>query len=390
MFFSNFFNSIKSRLGIKSIIISILLICAISLILSAFFVTRQKKLLMNELHKRALSLSNTLVFNSQFPFIARDGEQLLKLLEGVKQEDDIVDAFFTTKGTFGGISTINFHSDTSMVGQKIHIPLDFDFDATLRGDWFSSGDGNKIRIVSPVLGLPAEDSVSDEFLFPSPELEGRRDILYGRPFFPCFTADSKEITFSMHRGFGWLDIWKYNIETRSYSKFLESAANGWWSHDGRYFVFNKVNEETVDCDTSILDTKTGEVRVIQKNSKYPQPHFSFDDKYILSTVENENNANRIVRIPFEGGTPEQITFHDVRHYWPESSPDGKWILYFDELSNSMYVYNTEKEESSRVFPDFDVYHGAGTFSPDGKKSVIYNFRNIIVVRANFSLPISRM
>ena len=365
MFFSNLFNSVKSRLGTKSILISVLLISAISIILSVFFVSRQKTLLLDKLHKRALSLSNTLVFNSQFPLIAQDEENLLNLLEGVKREDDITDAFFSRFGELG--KTIIFHSDTTRVGEVVTFPAEVDFDTALRGDWFPAGESDKMRIVTPVFGFLAASSESDEFLFPSPEKEDSRDIFYGKCWFPCFTADSKEITFSHNRGIGNHSILSLNIETRAFRHFLKSATNGWWSHDGRYFVFVRWEIDTSVMETSVLDTLTKEIRIIQKLPYWPQPHFSFDDKYILSIKNFGNGGYRIVRIPFEGGDPEQITFHEGDHHVPESSPYGKWIIYTEFISNTIYAYNTETEETSRVFPDLQIPHNAGTFSPEGKK-----------------------
>ncbi|MFC1574405.1 ATP-binding protein, partial [Candidatus Latescibacterota bacterium] len=80
-----------------------------------------------------------------------------------------------------------------------------------------------------------------------------------------------------------------------------------------------------------------------------------------------DGIDKLIKIPFEGGAPEQLTFHQGDHWDPKCSPDGKWILYIVRPDRVLWVYNNEKKESMRVFPDLELRHWSGCFSPDGKK-----------------------
>lgn len=87
--------SIRSRLKAKSILAVVLLIAAISTTLTTFFVSRQRSSMMDELGKRALSLSGNLAFNSQYAVFLRDTLTLRSLVAGVLQESDIQRAVIT-------------------------------------------------------------------------------------------------------------------------------------------------------------------------------------------------------------------------------------------------------------------------------------------------------
>ncbi len=79
------------------------------------------------------------------------------------------------------------------------------------------------------------------------------------------------------------------------------------------------------------------------------------------------HTEKLFKIPVEGGAPEQLTFHDGKHWYPDCSPDGKYILYTDIKNKILFVYNIFTEESSRIFPDLKDWHLCGSLSPDGNK-----------------------
>lgn len=381
MFFSNIRNSIKSRLGTKSILASILLISAISIILSTFFVSRQKKVLMDELHKRALSLTNSLAYNSQIPLMAQDEETILNFISGMKQEEDITDAFITWNTKW-----IRFHSDTTMVGELAIAPKDIDIDI-VRGGWYSSDKKNIKRIVSPVLGFPKRPAEMDEILLSAPEEEDKRDTYIGytgRTGFPSF-ANNKEISFN-YRRYTNSDLHSIDIETRAISRILINGRHGRYSNDGRYMVFLDFSKETQEksfFDNSLAEIKylnkdTNEIRFIHKSDLiHSIPHFSHDNKYIYTSYTRPRSTEReeketlppayIYRIPVEGGNKEQLTTHEGMHFYPVSSPDGKWILYTDYYDGVIWAYDIETKKSIKLFPDVEAKQLNGDFSPDGSK-----------------------
>jgi len=118
MAIGNIGKSARSRLGTKSILAVVFLLSTISITLTVFFVSGQKNSLSEELSKRTLSLASNMAYNSQFAVLANDIQFLQTLISGLKKESDINEAFITD---IEGI--ILAHDDTTLIGQKIKIPV---------------------------------------------------------------------------------------------------------------------------------------------------------------------------------------------------------------------------------------------------------------------------
>ncbi len=102
------------RLGTKSILAVVMLLSAISIILTTFFINRQKNSLMEELSKRAHSLASNMAFNSQIAVLSRDTRNMRKLVAGVEKESDIEDAYIVDLDGW-----ILAHQDTSRLGEQV-------------------------------------------------------------------------------------------------------------------------------------------------------------------------------------------------------------------------------------------------------------------------------
>ncbi len=153
---------VRLRLGTKSILAVIMLLSAISITLTSFFVYRQKSSLTDELHKRALSLSSNMAFNSQYAVLSRDIRTLQNLLAGVKKESDIEEAFITDIE-----GTILAHNDTSKMGQKIEFTSELD--SLSPHKWIPTAHSNIWRTIT-LIEIERRHADSDEILlFSSPE-----------------------------------------------------------------------------------------------------------------------------------------------------------------------------------------------------------------------------
>ena len=109
------------RLGTKAILAVVMLLGAISIILTTFFINRQKSSLMEEMRKRALSLASNMAFNSQLAVFASNTRDLRKLIAGVKKESDIEDAYIVDQN-----GLILMHEDTSRVGEQVGFAAELD------------------------------------------------------------------------------------------------------------------------------------------------------------------------------------------------------------------------------------------------------------------------
>ena len=80
---------IRPTLGVKLILSVSLLVISMAVVLSSFFVCKQKAIIENELRNRGLSLSKNLAYNSEYGLLFENKEMLNKLIQGVLKNDDI-------------------------------------------------------------------------------------------------------------------------------------------------------------------------------------------------------------------------------------------------------------------------------------------------------------
>ncbi len=80
MYFSSVKNAVRSHLATKLILVVLLLISAISIIFTTFFISRQKKILREELYKRTNSLAQNLAYNSRNHLFSKDNSTIQSLV----------------------------------------------------------------------------------------------------------------------------------------------------------------------------------------------------------------------------------------------------------------------------------------------------------------------
>ena len=150
------------RLGTKSILAVVMLLSAISIILTTFFINRQKSSLMEELSKRAHSLASNMAFNSQYAVLSHDTRNMHKLVAGVEKESDIEDAYIVDLDGW-----ILAHQDTSRLGEQVGFAAELD-SLQLR-KWIPSRRKDVWRMIA-LIEIERKAADSDEVLiFSSPD-----------------------------------------------------------------------------------------------------------------------------------------------------------------------------------------------------------------------------
>jgi len=145
MIFSKLIHTIRSRLAAKLILVVLLLISAVSIILTAFFISRQKKILSEELYKRVHSLARNLAYNSKESLFSQKLSPLQSFVDGVQEESDIENVFIADID-----GTILASTDTSHSGAAFSIPNEFDSQAGF--EWLPSNNSLIRRMITPVEG----------------------------------------------------------------------------------------------------------------------------------------------------------------------------------------------------------------------------------------------
>ena len=150
------------RLGTKAILAVVMLLGTISIILTTFFINRQKSSLMEEMSKRARSLASNMAFNSQLAVLSSDTRNLRKLIAGVKKESDIEDAYIVDLDGW-----ILAHQDTSRLGEQVGFAAELD-SLQLR-KWIPSRRKDVWRMIA-LIEIERKAADSDEVLiFSSPD-----------------------------------------------------------------------------------------------------------------------------------------------------------------------------------------------------------------------------
>ncbi|MBN2289133.1 MAG: HAMP domain-containing protein [Candidatus Glassbacteria bacterium] len=162
MLFSSLRKSISLHLGTKFILAVILLLSAISVTLTSFFIKRQEGSLTDELRKRAFSLASNVAFNSQYAVLSGDIKTMQNLLAGVKQEIDIREAFIIDLD-----GKILAHQDPDRMGKTVS--FSGECDTLQQQKWILTEDENIWRTIN-LIEIERKQVEGDEILlFSSPE-----------------------------------------------------------------------------------------------------------------------------------------------------------------------------------------------------------------------------
>ncbi len=297
------------------------------------------------------------------------------------------------------------------IAQDLGTPVSFELyypavDGFGQTDW--SPDGEWIAVTTY---MPATAFIEGEqrywpkvdimlYSTESGEIINMTDDIDNRCFYPRFTPDSKEISFSTSVGVGAKRIAYYTIEsidisTRAHRIIREEAYGGDWSKDGRYFAYvNAPFSQSKEDDIVLYDYTTNTETYFGFSSHSPLScfgrcrrfRFSPDNSHIVSTLtimsllsgpnsSIDNHAMQIHQIPVDGSLPEVIPLGNATFFYPEYSPDGIWMLFvrwdFSESymhpDNDIQIYNTETGEIIDLLPGNEYDSRSGSWSPDGKQ-----------------------
>ena len=127
--------------------------------------------------------------------------------------------------------------------------------------------------------------------------------------------------------------------------------------------------DTTNNSSWIIAEASTTLKLFGSNA-YSLSCFTPDDSHIITTLYDEESM-KLFKIPLEGDSHEQLTYHKGNHWYPNVSPDGQWIIYSnfsdDYTDYELLVYNITSGESVAVFPDLTTKHYSGSFSPEGDR-----------------------
>lgn len=153
-----------------------------------------------------------------------------------------------------------------------------------------------------------------------------------------------------------------DIETGRTQVLAKGAAYGRWSSDGRLFVYSRLDANSFK-ELMIRDVLTGYEYSIDE-FQIQNIELSPNDQYLMF------NEDDVFMIPGTGELQRftvggDITFSDI-------SRDGRWILY--TYQNSLYVYDTHKEEATALYSNQNITPSWARFSPD-LSNICFSLKN---------------
>jgi len=362
MYFSTIKNAVRAKLGTKIIFVVVLLLSAISIALTSFFIARQKSLLTKEMQSRVKSLAQNLMNDCRKHVISNNFDNIYVYTRELVKEKDIQSVCVIDPE---GI--IRAHSVFGTIGSKFAMPADKN---TLIEGWFLTENKSVLRSITPIKVDRRSVLKKNDILYSTEGIISSQDstiYIYNNFVFPSFTKNSKEVTFgSFYDDFSSPGLFTIDIYEFAPRLLIEGGGHGRWSNNGQYIAF------TISKKLTVCNKVTNIFQYVYEGDlgRTGMPCFSYDDTYIITTLQSDPldlNTEKLFKIPVDGGVAEQLTFHDGQHWYPDCSPDGKYILYTDYKNRLLFVYNTLTGESSRVFPNLQDRHWCGSFSPDGSK-----------------------
>jgi Tol biopolymer transport system component len=255
------------------------------------------------------------------------------------------------------------------------------------GKWIAMTSGDVIWIVPSEGGVPIKVFQNDKSIL----YNGYELRFVGGTILTGFTPDSREILYqtpiidesrgtvvTIHTNNGILEgynilspvfiIKAVDIFTGETRLVMDNARSGFYSHNGRYFVYNPSYPIESYGEIILYDTETKQSRKLVDNGT---PFcFSHDDSYLVAAV-----SKTMKKIPLDGGAFEDLG--PEGWFSASLSPDDRFVIYDVSESGTarLKLYDILTKSSNYLFPkDPEFLIQMASFSPDGKK-FCYKLKN---------------
>ncbi|MEO6725271.1 MAG: hypothetical protein ABIP14_08205, partial [Blastocatellia bacterium] len=188
------------------------------------------------------------------------------------------------------------------------------------------------------------------------------------------------------------DIWTIPAQGGEPVAVTDDAWNDWnpvWSPDGKYLYFASDRTRVMNLWRVPIDEQTG--KTLGKPELVPTPsgfsqHISFSkDGKQLAFVDLRPRF-RLASVAFDTLWPGReavtakgdftITETSWQTYYPDVSPDGKWLVYNATVGNreDLYLVKTDSTAQPQKLTDDDDKERYPRWSPDGNRIAFYSNR----------------
>jgi eukaryotic-like serine/threonine-protein kinase len=186
---------------------------------------------------------------------------------------------------------------------------------------------------------------------------------------PRWSPDGTSIAY-LSRG---ITLWLMNADGSNKRLVIKDSSGGGrvsvgWSPDGKSLAWLRTFTGATGSYQEIIihNLETGKERQVTHEKKNIDEVYWMPQGEILYSSNREGSSN-LWAVPFEGGTPVQITKGPGPDLAIKASKDGKRVLYMQQASfGAVMVGGADGQNATAITPD-DQSVLDPTFSPDGKQ-----------------------
>ena len=224
-------------------------------------------------------------------------------------------------------------------------------------------------------------------------------------FFPLFHSRREEVIFTHltvyqgedYRGeianLGHYTLDRVDIQSGGHEIVMDKAMSGSLSSDGNYltYITQPIGQDDVENDDirrhAVYDFAAETLKYYDFTGGYPAFDYgnsclSPDNSHFVTTLRsgdyNAEYYQALYKVSLTGGSAELLVSTSGHPWYPDYSPDGRWILYtlYDPENKSpvsgkwlseIYVYDTETGDTIQLLPDSPYSSFGASWSPDGSR-----------------------
>ena len=186
---------------------------------------------------------------------------------------------------------------------------------------------------------------------------------------PRISPDGKRVVFSIFEEDPERNVWLYDLEGESFSRFTfegELSATSLWSPDGEWIVYQAGSREERYLARQRADRSSPPEQLTSATTAAQIPNSFTPDGRVLAF----NFAGDIALLAMDGdGKSEPLVASPNRECCSKFSPDGKWMAYVSNETGDIQVYVTPYPKADVKWLISEEGEGGGqpVWSPDGSE-----------------------
>ncbi len=201
---------------------------------------------------------------------------------------------------------------------------------------------------------------------------------------PCWHPNGEKILFESDRS-GVFTLYEMEISSRKTSRLkLENTNDATpifarYSPDGKYITVSLQHDESHSEIHIFTEQGKSTRQLTQFGLRSYFPNWSPNGKYVVffSRYETDNSDDNIYLMPSSGGFPRRLVYGPTHEFCPEISPDNQKVVYAVSQTDGrpeIFISDLSGENQRRITYN-EVTDTLPSWSPDGSSLLITTYRH---------------